>query len=607
MEAKFSQDDHRRLLGAITWSDKKLRSFLAHRFRRMEQIVGHRYGEPGREKIPLPLLGMAVSIYARQLVSATPQTLVTTPHRKLAPAAYDLQLTINHLLDHEMSTVETLQLVAFDALISFGVAKVGLNFGTNSELEQGATHDPGQCFFDHILPDDFVLDLAAKRWDQITYAGDRFSAALESVLDNPEYDQKARTALRERKQRGASDAGTDAGEEYKSQKLSLGDTAKPDDAEFIESIELLDVWLPRHNLMVTLCGDDPAIPPLRVVEWQGPECGPYHVLRFRPVPGSLLPAAPAAQWEEIHEISNRLFNKIVRQAERQKNITVVGGGGDADMEAMRDTPDGEAVKVMNLDNIKPVSMGGFNAENFGFVAQLKNLFSWSAGNLDAVGGLAASSGTVGQDKLLTESASQQVREFQEGMYRFTRGAIRSIAQYLWTDPVSSYSLTRKIEGTPISIESSWPFDSETGEDKREGDFLQYNFAIEPFSLQAQSPQERVQVVLGILDRLAPFIQQMEAKGQSFDFEALLKYIANYANIPELKDMVTYTEGEQHPEAGPRGAGGQSPKMPANTSRTYNRVSRAPGAESGAMNAIIGKAMLGTEPQPKEMAAFAAGM
>lgn len=583
----LSEEERTRLLKAVASSEKKLRPHLAHRFKRLQQIVGHRYGENGAEApVTIPLLPMAVSIYMRQLVSAAPQVVVSTDHGQLKQSATDLQLAINHVLKHEINTVETVKNIVLDALLCIGIAKVGINTSASSEADEGFRHDPGQVFFDHVLPDDFVVDMEAKRWEQIDFCGDRYSLPKESVLENPDFDPEAVKLLKERFERKSSPASEDR--EYKSERLSHGGEAHGETCEFIERVELLDLWLPAHGIIVTLAPDDPTIPPLRVVEWDGPEQGPYHFLMFTPIPGNLMPLAPAALWENIHERTNILFNKVLRQADRQKNLLGVSGGAVEDAQRITEAPDGEAIGLSTPENVKEFSAGGYNQDNFALVVQLKQLFSWCGGNLDALGGLSASSDTVGQDKLLVANSSQQVKEMQDTTYRFMKQVVESLGHYLWNDPVSTYRFQREIAGTSISLPTSWPFDDETGEDKREGDFLQYNFGIEPYSLQPQSPQERVQFVLGYFERiLANALPIMQQQGQTINMEAFNKYIAKMANMPEIKDLVIYAEGEMQPDAQP-----VQPGMAPHTSRTYTRVSRSAGATGEGQAQILAQAAFG---------------
>lgn len=606
--AFLDERDRHRLYGAMTWSRRRLRSFLERRFERMQMIVGHRYGEnPTQDKVLIPLLGMAVNIYARKLVASAPRALVTTHVRNLRPAATELQAVMNNLLAHELRTVETLQNIVFDSLTMFGIAKVGIHLSPSSEEAHGIGHDPGQFYFDHILPDDFVVDMTAKRWDQIDFCGDTYCVPKDFVLENRDFDRKAVEKLRDRL-RSRDDRGGDAerGDDYASQRLTSSQDSPGTDKEFIEHVELSDLWLPKQRLLVTVAADDPAMPPLRIVEWDGPERGPYNFLMYRPIPGNLMPQEPVGMWEGLHTVVNKLFGKIVEQAYRQKNLVGVMAGAEEDAKTIRDAHDGDIIPVQTPENIKPFQAGGFDQNNFGLTVQLKQLFSWVAGNIDSIGGLGAQTDTVGQDQLLAANASEQVKDMQDATYRFMKEVLQSMAHYLWTDPVSQYDLNYNPEGTSVNIPMQWPFDDETGEDKREGDFLQYNFDIEPYSLQAKSPQERVQEVTSVFTNiLVPLAPMMQQNGQMIDVEAFIKFYAKYSNLPELKEMVRFLEGELLPDSQPRQGGGKPP-MPAQTTRTYERVSRSAGATHGAESAIIANAMFGGNPQPKEQMAVGMG-
>jgi hypothetical protein len=584
-KTKLDADLLKRLYGAVEWSDKKLDIFRKQRMDRLRMMLGAHHGENAAEdNVPLPLIELYVNIYARQLSSSAPQFLATSTHEELKTSAADLELALNHLVRNEINLSDTLRRWVVDALLGVGILKVGLAWSPNSEQESGPLHDPGQPFVDNILFEDLVLDLRAKRWEQIQYIGDRYTAPLEDVLANDEFNAVTRKKL------GSFISARDLGREGEtdSKVIERGRLTMDDEGEFIRQVELMDIWLPRFGLLVTLPAEHVSAEPLRVVEWDGPEHGPYHVLGFEEVPGNLLPLPPTALVQDMHDLSNRLFNKLSRQAERQKTVIGVQPAGDQDGQRVLEAGDGDMIPMLDPKNVAEINYGGPNQELFGYVVQLRQLFSYFSGNLDALGGLDAQSETVGQDRLLAGAASQRMREMQDRMVAATRKLGEDICFYLWSDPLIELPMVKRIEGTDISIPVLYT------PERREGDFLQYNIDIEPYSMTSQSPSEKGSALTNLMMQvIVPLAPMMQQAGIIPNIENFLKLVAKYGNMPEVTDLVTFAEGEMNPQSGPT-----VPRNPAQTTRTNVRVNRSAGTMAGS-EAVLSQLALGGNPQQSQ--------
>ena len=81
-------------------------------------------------------------------------------------------------------------------------------------------------------------------------------------------------------------------------------------------------------------------------------------------------------------------------------------------------------------------------------------------------------------------------------------------------------------------------------ESRTGEFFQYDFQIDPYSLKPKSPQERSAIAESFLMKIVvPLMPQMQQAGMSIDWEYLMKMFARYSNTPELDHMILYTGGE----------------------------------------------------------------
>jgi hypothetical protein len=445
---------------SMDWSRERLRRFRENRKDAIDQYTGGSYGDGGDSgSVPLNMMELAVNVYQRQLASDNPQVLCTSQRTHLKPVAEELQIGVNHLLKHAIDFSSALNAVVVDALFCMGVMKVGV---TPEEHEgiNGFRHDAGQVYADPVGLEDWVHDMNARRYEEIDYAGNLYRVPLEEVMESPLFSKKAKDGLRASVRNEAS--YTDRN--YLERPESLTGGSEPMPLEYHEHVDLWDIWLPRDRILVTMPPEGFGAP-LRVVDWDGPDIGPFYLLGFASVPSNIMPLAPAMVWEDMHDLINRLFLKAGEQADRQKTVLAGQNRTKNAMEAIIQTPDGESLCTeVDPNLIKEFVFGGVDGNLMAALSQFKDLFSYLAGNLDALGGLGAQSQTVGQDRLLSSSASSRIADMQQKVLRFTESVVTDIAWYMWNDPTVDLALTKPIT-TGISRQFNLTPDS------MEGDFF----------------------------------------------------------------------------------------------------------------------------------------
>jgi hypothetical protein len=115
--------------------------------------------------------------------------------------------------------------------------------------------------------------------------------------------------------------------------------------------------------------------------------------------------------------------------------------------------------------------------------------------------------------------------------------VQDIAFWLWRDPLVDIRMTRQVEGTDMNLETTWPYqEDEYGveQDMRQGDFGDYEFDIEPYSMQDLTPGERLQMLRSVWrEDIMPVAQF----GLKPDVHKYLKMISKYGDLPELTDLV----------------------------------------------------------------------
>ena len=581
-----SQRGLKRLRTAIKECRRRLEPFRRNRTYAIKQFVGAHYSDDAADaKVPVNLLKLAVDIYTRQLAANNPQVFITTPHQELRPTAYNLGLAINHLLQDEINFVETLQRGVIDAMFSIGIFKMGMNYSKKVEVG-GYSHDVGQVFIDNVDLDNWFHDMSVNRIEEAQFMGDRYRLPYDQAIDCGLYDEKllkkaGPTPKEEERING----------EERVEELSQGQQTYAD--EYVDHISLIDVWLPAEGKIITIAehplgvGEDDK--PLAEREWDGPEMGPYHYLAFTPVPNNIMPTPPANHLIDLHELVNALMRKIGRQGQRQKTIGLVMPGGGQDAQRIKEAQDGQLIKTSNPKNIGEMKFGGVDGLTFAFMLQSKDLFSWLSGNLDSLGGLSPQAQTLGQDELLAASSSKMIEQMQAKVVHVTKGICRDVAWYLMYDEAIEIPMVKRIPGTDISLPVTWDAES------REGDYLDYNIQINPFSLQPQTPQQKFQSLVNIFQTvIAPLMPLLQQQGIGVDMMQFMNDLSEYGNLPELKSILR----SQAPMMDQQGPVGQAPRQAAMTTRKNIRINR-PGAgrmdkDQQLINSLMGVGQQGSE-------------
>jgi len=561
-----------RLTEAIRQSNRRLRPFRENYFQAVEHYVGSRFGEVGMRRTYANFIELAVNIYRRHLAARNPHATITTPNIALKPTAYDFQTAVNERIK-EINLVENLRMGVTYAMFSpLGLMKVGLERAGYIEA-MGFLHDVAQPFADPVLFDDWVMDMTATSMEAVQFCGNRYRLPIDVVKEEPTFNKTARGKVT-----GTDTDNEGPDDEYHVKNIARGLESYSD--EYQDHVTLWDIWLPAERLVVTLASDDSGefqdIPPLRIVEWEGPDDGPYHLLRFHEVPGSPLGLPPVALWYDMHILANNLFRKMGHQAEREKDILLVRGAAKQDAQRVLEASDGDAIHVEFADDMKEQKFGGVDPATLAFFIQMKNLFTYMAGNLDALGGLSPQAETLGQDQMLRASASQRLADMQDQVITWTRGIVHAIAWYIWQDPLIRVRYERKIEGTDIVVPGE--FSSET----KKGDFSDFKIDVQPFSMRHEDPTVRLNLIRSIWhEDILGAIQLLTEQGGAPNIKEYLKLVAEYANLPELQYLVNFDV--PRPNEMPQPAG---PQQPAGGKRIYERVSRPGGTPAGRENALV---------------------
>jgi hypothetical protein len=536
----------------------RLKPFRERRVEALAHYVGPYYGNrTGAQQEPVNLIELGVNTYLQHLVPRTPQTRIVPRKVELWSSASDMEDAINQIL-LQIRFETTIRLATLEGLFGLGVVKVGI------------TGEEGEYPFAEVtLFDDWVHDTKARSIEEFRFCGNRYPVDLEEVLSNENFDEAARSELRNSSGEESSPFEREPGKKAEDLSRSRGSSLTGDDDDLYRSVELWDLWLPKENVILTFAEGNTK--PLSEAEWGGPASGPYRLLRFNEVSGNVMPLPPVFSWMDLHILVNNLYCKLGEQASQQKTVNYARLAGGDDAERIVNAENGSTIGVQDPQNVKSHSFPGPDNQVMGFAAAMRQLASYMMGNIDVLAGLSSQAGTASQENLLHSSASNRVNSMQSRVSDLTRYVIRDMAWWMWPDPMVRVPFVKKIEGTEYQGQSSWPYQKdERGieQDVRGGDFNDYDFEVKPYSLSDQSPEQALARIEETWRQdIVPLAPILEAQGLKLNAAEYLKVKAKYAGIPELSRIVEMTPPTHSPGSP---SGEMRPRKPASTTREYIR-------------------------------------
>jgi hypothetical protein len=372
--------------------------------------------------------------------------------------------------------------------------------------------------------DDYFCDMSAKRLDLIDYEGNDYWLDFDEAKDSDWLDKKDKDDIK-------PDDYTVIGQQGEKRAEGIVNSSSAD--QYRDKLWLRDVWLPKEGLLLTYQVKSGLL--LKTVEWEGPEEGPYHKLGFSDVPGNLLPLPPASLWRDLNELANSLFRKIGNQADAQKTVLGFPGGNEESVEDFKRAQDGDGIRYTGADP-RELKAGGVDPRTLAFFMQTRDLYSYFAGNLDTLGGLSPQAQTLGQEKILSSASNSQLRDMADKTIAVIEDIFKTLAYYEWHDPIKRRMLEKPIPGTDMSITV------EMNRKKKKEDFNLFDLNIDVYSLQDNSPAARLQKLGAIWQQYilpsAPMIQQA---GGTIDVQKLLEKVSQYADLPEIGEIVQFAE------------------------------------------------------------------
>jgi hypothetical protein len=522
----------RRFADAANAEWRKLRSLRENRVDHLKQFCGQWYGSGAAdESVPEPFLTTLVETLSNNLAASTPQCSITTPVFELKSAAFELELGVNQALE-EMGFKTWAQRTLREALFGIGVIVIGV-----SESDRGFGERRGDVFAETVDPDDWIQDTTAKVWEHAKFLGYRVRTPVSDVVDDPSFDKAWRKEVAAAPAAHAVERSHDA-----ERAADLGsERNQPAETEVEDCLDLWHFWLPREGLIVSLPGlrgaGDEVVEAriVRIAENTGPRTGPFEILRTGEVPGNCLPLPLVAKIRDVHDLLNTVAANNGEDASAELSVLAFERTAAKDADNLLDAPRNGTVAVDKLDKLKSFRWGGIQPANLAVQDALRRDINYYSGNIEVLGGQAVQANTLGQERMVKESASTQINAIRIAFADFVTRCIKRVAWYELTDPLLDRIVRRRITGTDRFVEVRVTPDRLAPLESR---FHELNFRIKPYSMESRTPEEQFLALgqlIGVAAQAGQLGEMIGAQGIQPRFEGLLRVGARALGLDDLVD------------------------------------------------------------------------
>lgn len=571
-----------RLFKAIRNSKSSLEPFRRVRTELIRDYVGSWYAENGsRNKVLVNLINQTARIYTVALAANRPQVLVSTPRGANIPFARRFEINLNKLIS-DMAIDVTMRAIVLDAFFCIGCGVVMMRdtdtrFHGLLQSEEDVWLDPGEPWLNRVSLDDLILDMSAKELTKMRYCGHRYRADFEKVMSEPGYSKDAKKKLRptSRSHHDSVQAARDIAPEW----------GGAEDDDLKEMIWLMDVWIPENNSIVTMACDHEDVPPLIERDWVGCQSGPYKFLSLGDTPDNIIPTSPAMNLKGMHDLQNRLHRRMEEDSDAHRTVNVYPPSMADDAERLRTAERNSWQRGQSPEQIKQFEMGGVDQRDMALATFLQQEYDRFAGNLQAMGGLGAQASTVGQEELIHGSVTKNVADMRMAVIGFASECILDLGRLMWEDQNLELTTSMDVADTGIFVDSSW------SPDLRVGNFEDYEFRVEPYSMVFKTPEQKLQELFQVLREVAPLWPMFQASGATLDAEAIVNEIARLKNRPEFNQFITFANS-----TGMLGGDENTIRQsPVTTRETIRRNVPTGGTAESRANAMI-QSLMGGKPQ-----------
>jgi len=459
---------------------------------------------------PVNLIDRGMAILIPYLVMSNPKVLVTTEKTEFKPFALTTELALNHFLKEIKFAKRTLRPLVRDALLGLGIVKTGIARKWQIPIF-GHLHDVGQPYADVIDISDYFGDCTSDNFEGFELEGNRFRMQLEVAQDlYPKYADRLKSSFGR-----------------------WGDRKPPTAPQDNESgtlknfVELAEVWLPDEKTIITIDPHDPDAKIMKTVHAECDESGPYDKLGFKNFSKTLIAPPPVWFWMDTDAALNVIVNKVVNQANSQKAVLTYEGDSAQDAQNIALAGDRQAIRVQSKDGVGIFEFPGVDREQYPWMQYLEGQYAKQEVNLDQLGGRSPAAETLGQEQMLFSTASKGVDDMVNQVYDTTSDVLTKLANFFWKDPLYQLPVIKRIPGYG-DVEVMYD------DAAREGEFFDYNFNVEPYSMQRLNPDAEYRKLLNFMGQwVLPTAQIAAQQGATIDVPVVTEQLARFLQLREL--------------------------------------------------------------------------
>jgi hypothetical protein len=505
---------------------------------------------------PLPLCWNAVRVLVPQLVMSFPKHTVETPYLPARQYAENLSIALS-LQDKKQRITDVYRTIIVDAMVSLGIMKTGLAAGgdvleTVAEDGTATSVDNGEIYTERVSFDRFIADPDSREYlfSDARFTGNILRVPRQVLLDDPRYDPDLVTALQR--------ADDESSEKERVSSLTMGDIDSTDNSELEDIVEIAEIWIPSANVVVTIPGDMSTESEnfISIADYKGVREGPFTYLALTPpIPDNPLPVPLMSVLYKLELTANRMCNKIMEQADRQKDIIFYRSGEVEAAKMAKDAADGEMISCDDPNAINKMSFGGQESSNEEHLNMLMAMFNTLAGNVETLQGVNDTAKSATAANILQQNTGIGLSDMENAIYKAGADEARKRAFYLHTDPLMNTLISKKVmtpgqmavgpNGAPAWVVP--PTIQEVQQvltpEQRSGDFLDLVFTFEPSSMGRLDSKARLQAELTFVQNVMPSIlataQTAAGVGMGFDAATLLWRVAKDMQI-DFMDQILFS-------------------------------------------------------------------
>ena len=441
--------------------------------------------------------------------------------------------------ERDIKLKQTLRAWIVNAIFAMGITKTGIAV-SGETLQFGDTRvDPGKIYTNLVDLDDFVIDPICTELEKSAFLGDRIRVPRQLLLDTDGYNHDLVRKLPQSR--------CNVGRRVED--ITKNNISQIEMFSLQDFVDIIELWVPEANTVVTI--PDPAQimfdEYIRVKEYYGPKEGPYTLLSFTPpVPNNPLPVASVSLWYDLHRMANRIFQKTMDQADRQKDILLYNPAQSDEAQDIVDAKDGDAIACQDPKGMVIASYGGQARNNEMMLQELQTWYNYISGNPDQMSGnvprVAKGKETATRSQINQAASNVSIEDARGILYDQTAEISRKIGWFLHTDPLINIPLTRRTSGGQQIQMWLTP-------EQRAGDFLKFTFKLIARSMSRLDPTIKSRRIVEFATNLVPALMQSAMismqMGVQFNVQKAITDLAKELDITEhVQDWFNDPEFQQ---------------------------------------------------------------